>query len=393
MGVNYTCTGSKEIPLAWKCQKCGKLILGTHRITVTGEGNWKSQARKNMERNLDQAAANAVSDLQNCRFDEVKFTNRCKSCGDTPPWSNLPNMPPEALRILRNLALTAAAGGCIYTLAFNEDKHRIAVWSVWALVLFAVLALACVLIRNRMLADAEQKVHALPEENRPRIATTSAELFSLLVKDGMLTKEAAQRVCGTNCSGLQDGENLSKRYEAGAIKRKSTLHTIQIVKTIITVSMLLVFGGIQISTINSCAYSEKMDAADLFTANPEAGERFVIYESHVAKNGRPEEGEFRISYLSSDRSANDPEEVGYIIEIRDTAVVVGNYAGIGKAYRIHTTLRLFDRHTGQYVGDPIKLVGGEPPHIIKASKVNGMGSRPDSYHLTDAVQRLMGRVL
>ena len=128
-----------------------------------------------------------------------------------------------------------------------------------------------------------------------------------------------------------------------------------------------------------------------------AGKKFAVAVDprEVAVREKLHSGSARFvkKYLSSDLQAAGPEEVGYIIVIEDSTEVVGTYklgsARAGSAYRIHSTLRLFDCHTGSYVGDPITLDGGDPPKSIKSSKGAGYGSRPDP---AQAVRELVSRV-
>lgn len=388
MGVTYNCTGSRNIPLAWRCPKCGTLVFDTYRITATGSHRNKDRAEEVMRSILEANTQKTVLDVENRRLDRVRFNSKCSKCNDVPSWSNLPPIPPKALVVLRNLALAAAVILGVLSISSSTTRQQTGIWSLAAAALFAVLALMCFLSRRRTLEEKSLEMDALPPENRPWIAPTGPELKQRLTEEHILTAAEMSALESTGSSGTDYGRNLSQEYRVKAESQKSKDRSRQTRNIVITVIALAVFGMIQFSNIQTAGWEEKMENAGLFTANPQAGDKFVVQEKLRTGKAR-----FVKKYLTSGQQAAKPEEVGYIIVIEDSTEIVGTYrtgtVTMGNAYRIHSTLRLFDCHTGSYIGDPISLSGGDPPRSIKSSQGSGYGSRPNP---AQAVNQLVQRV-
>ena len=388
MGVTYNCTGHRDLPMAWRCPACRKMNFGNYRISATGSHKKKDRAEELMRSTLEANALNTVLDVENRRFDRVRFQNKCQSCGDTPAWSNLPEIPPKVLRILRNIALVAAVvlGGM--SLMSDSNRQQTGLLSLVAAALFAGLAVFCLLSGRRTLEEKEAAVDALSPENRPWIAPTGPELTQRLTEEHILTSDEMSSLGIIGSSESNYTRSLSQVYRSQAADRKSKDRSKQIRNIIITVAALAVFGVIQVGSIRTAGWVEKMEKADLFEVNPQAGSKFAVQEK--LRTGK---AKFVKKYLQPGQQADEPDEVGYIIVVEDSTEVVGTYrsgvASMGNAYRIHSTLRLYDRHTGSYVGDPITLSGGDPPRSIKSSQGSGYGSRPN---LSKAVSELVDRV-
>ena len=376
MGVTYNCTGSRDLPLAWRCTKCGKLNIGAYRVSATGSHRNKARAEEMMHRTLEKNALNTVLDAENRRFDRVRFKNKCPSCGESPSWSNLPDIPPKMLKILRNIALVAAVGLAALSISSGSGRQQETLLSLIAAALFAVLALVCLLVKRRMLGEKAVAVDALPPANRPWLAQSGPELQQRLTEEHILTAGEMSALGITDPSVTDSGRRLSQNYRSGAETRKAKDRSGLIRNIAVTVIALAVFGVIQVNSIQTAGWEEKMEKAGLFEADPQAGDKFVVQEKLHSGKAR-----FVKKYLAPEQQAAVPEEVGYIIEIKDSTEIVGTYkAGLamaGNAYRIDSTIRLYDRHTGTYIGDPISLTGGDPPRSIKSSKGSGYGSRPD----------------
>ena len=388
MGVTYNSTGTRKLPLSWRCPTCGKLNVDTYQITATGSNRNKDRAEELMRSTLETKALDTVLDVENRRFDRVRFNNKCSQCGNVPSWSNLPAIPPKVLKILRNIALAAAVVLAISSLSSSSTRQVAGLWSLVAAGLFAALALMCMLTRNKMLEEQSIALNALPAENRPWLAPTGPELKRRLIQEHILTTEEMNALESTGSSEADNSRNLSDEYRVKAESRKAKDRSRQIRNIVITAIVLAIFGGLQFNNIQTAGWEEKMEKANLFTANPGAGEKFVVYETLRTGKAR-----FVKKYLTAGQQAAKPEDVGYVIVIEDSTQIVGTYsvgsAKTGNAYRIHSTLRLFDCHTGDYIGNPISLSGGDPPKSIKSSQGSGYGSRPN---VSNAVSELVQRV-
>lgn len=388
MGVTYNCTGSRNIPLAWRCSKCGTLVFDAYRITATGSHRNKDRAEELMRNLLEDNAQKTVLNVENRRFDKVRFKSKCSKCNDIPLWSNLPAIPPKALSILRNLALAAAVILTVLSISSSTTRQETALWSLVAAALFAALALVCLLTKRKMLEEKAAAVDALPPENRPWLAPTGPQLTRRLTEEHILTADEMTALGIIGSSDMDYGRSLSQEYRVRAESLKTKDRSRQIRNIVITVIALTVLSVFQFNNIQTAGWEEKMEKAGLFTANPQAGDKFVVQEKQRGGKAR-----FVKKYLESGQQAAKPEEVGYIIVIEDSTEVVGTYrsgtVGAGFAYRIHSKVSLFDCHTGSYIGDPISLSGGDPPRSIKSSQGAGYGSRPNP---AEAVSQLVQRV-
>ena len=350
---NYTMSGSRKVPFAWRCPKCDILNIGAYQVKSSSSyddrgffvnlENRKQKAEGNLTQSLEKIAYDAVLDVENRRFDKVKLTAKCSGCGAVPPWADLPQMPPKALTTVRGIALAAAIVFLLIGFFSDGDKKQtLQICSVVAAAVFVLLLIAGWWMKRRMLADAMPAIEALPSGCRPRMAPTGPELLRRLKEDGVLTTEEAGKL---GASETSYSKTLSEHYREDAGKRASSQRNKKILAAVLIAAALGIYGLVQYNGIQNSNWQALMESADLFTANANAGDRFIVHET--PRSGK---GSFSKNYLSADDRAVSPEEVGYIIVIQDQAIAVGTYkfgsATSGTAYRVDTSLRLFDCHTG-----------------------------------------------
>lgn len=218
---------------------------------------------------LEEAALNTVLDVENRRFDRIRFKNKCSNCSYTPSWSNLSRIPPMVFIILRNLALVAAV--------FLAIQHEV-LWSLIATALFAALTLICLLTKRGMLEEKAHALNVIPLENRPWLAPTWPELKQRIADDHIFTAEEMNAFGSTGTFDIGYGRKLSEEYSIKAKSRKSEDRSRQFKKNVIFIIALAIFGGFQFSTIWTAGWDGRMEAANLFTANPQAGNKFVVQE-------------------------------------------------------------------------------------------------------------------
>ena len=320
MHTTYKCTGSRNMPLTWRCSNCRNLIFATYRITATASSRNKNNAEELMHSLLEDNALNAVLDVENRRFDRVRFKSKCPNCGNIPSWSNLPGIPPKVLIILRNLALAAAVVLALSSISSKPSRQEAGLYSLVAAALFTVLALVCLLIRHKMLKEKASALDALPFENRPWLAPTVPELKQRLTEKHIFTTEEINALGNTGSSVINSGQNLSHVYRIKAERLKAEDRSRQIRSIVITAIALTIFFCFQFNNVQSAGWEEKMEKANLFAVNPQAGNKFVVQEKlHNS------EAKFVKKYLMPEWQATKPEEVGFIIIIEDSTEIVATY--------------------------------------------------------------------
>ena len=393
----YTLNGSRGVPFGWRCPNCKHLNIGVHRVKASSSyddrgfrvnlDKRKEKAKEQMDKALEKISLKTILLTENRRFDKVVYTDKCAQCGEVPPWSNLPLTLPKFVTTFRTLCLVAAIALLIIgSFAKTDNQPLMYKLAAGFAVLFGLLLLVGWLKKRKALSEAMPAINALQPENLPHMAMTGPELLSRLNEDGVLTPEEATASGLTpNRSEAGSMYTISKRYESQAEEFKKNQRKKSIVIALVIAAAIGLIGYAQYNSSQTKQWQAGMVAADLFTANPNAGSAFIVQEKRSTGSA-----EYKKSYLDSSTLASTPEEVGYIIVITDTDEKVGSYGALNKpAYRVHTSVRLFDRHTGKYVGDTISLVGGNPPSSIKSTTAVGRGSRPSSAEITKAINQLM----
>ena len=130
----------------------------------------------------------------------------------------------------------------------------------------------------------------------------------------------------------------------------------------------------------------------LFDHSPNAGQKFIVYQNKA--NGPLNiKYTFDRKYLPDDLVASVPEDVGYIVKITYFYNSVGKYGnGLKTAYRVDTLINLYDRHSGDYIGQDIVLTGGDPPRSVKASASYGAGDIASESEIKATVNQLIESV-
>lgn len=397
----YTMNGSRGVPYGWRCPKCGKLNLDAYRVTSSATyddrglfvslDSRQQKARNLLDQSLSKRALNTVLNAENRRFDKINFQCKCSQCDEAPAWSNLSLALPKPLTMIRNLSLAAAV--ILLVLGYftsKGDLSRKLPLIAAAAALFVILYAAGLLIRRSRYAAALPAIEALAPENLPHMATSGPELLRRLGEEGMLTSEEAAAI------GVPP-EQLSQPARSGvaevlhmrAEELRKQQRSKRILAAVVAVAILLVGGSIFMKNQNLKKWQAAMEAADLFAADPQAGDKFVVYETRVNSSGA-----YKKDYLPDDRLASSPEEVGYILVVEDRKEAVGTYGNIGRkpAYHVFTKIGLFDRHTGVYVANSTELAGGDPPKTIKSTQGEGVGSRPSKSEISKAARKLMDLV-
>ncbi len=417
----YTLRGTRDVPYGWRCPKCGNLCVSTYRVTSASSYDdrgflvkleeRKAKAQDLLEQSMETTVMNTVLDVENKRFNKVRLNGKCPKCGEAPAWSNLPLDPPDLLVKARKLSLAAAIIlFVIWLFAGRSKQPTLFTGSIVAAGLFAVLLAASLLTRHFRYKAALPAIEATPPESLPRMAATGPELLNRLAKEGVLKAQEADQagVPAAEVAGGSTGATPSSAnsvYRDMAAQRRKKQLTKRIVAALIVAAIAAIVIGVRVSKQNLERWQTAMAEADLFTVDPEAGEKFVVYE---VRNNRS--GVYQKAYLPGDQVAAAPEDAGYIVTVEDSEVSVGSYGGsislpgrnglpsLGSslnreipkgAYQIHTLVRLYDRHTGLYVGETIELLGGDPPSSIKSYEMKGVGSRPGFSQLTNAVHKLI----
>lgn len=397
----YTMRGSKGVPYGWRCPDCGKLNLGVKGVssaaTYDDRGifvrldNRQAKARDALNASLDKRAMNAMLDAEEGRYDKLNLSAKCAQCGKVPPWANLNMKLPRAMTLVRNICLIGGAVVAGFGLTGKDPmaspSFRVA---LAALALGILLLLAGWLILRKRYSDVKPDIAALPKESLPHMAQTGPQLLQRLVQDGLLGGAEAEAM------GAQPGSGgnsfFADFYREKAAERRKSRRTKLVLAAVAVAALAAFFGVRAVNSDNLKKWQAEMEAAGPFATDPDAGSLFGVYEKRY--NG---EAKFVKDYINSSRLAQTPQDLGYIVSIEDERVVVGQYSIGGNsfkrdAYKVYTTLRLFDRHTGAYVGTPVVLEGGDPPRSIKATSTNNTGSRPGHYEITSAITKLMAQV-
>ena len=140
-------------------------------------------------------------------------------------------------------------------------------------------------------------------------------------------------------------------------------------------------------------WQEVMNSEDLFEVSETAGDKYVVYEQE--RKPITTEYSYQKHYLPKKEVASEPSEAGYICVVEYTFLQVGEYktTGLGlgtPAYRVYTTVKLYDRHTGSYFDDSEQLEGGEPPSSKSVGGKN-YGSISSDSEIRAAIEALISR--
>lgn len=400
----YTMSGKRGVLFGWRCPKCGKLNLGAHTVNAAASyddrgilvsmDRRKAKAQAALEESLDKRAMDVLLDVETRRFDKARLRAKCDGCGESPAWANLPLDPPKPLKTLKSLSLTAAIILVVVGLFSNKDTaQQKYLYAAIAAGVFALLTAVCQLIKRRRYADALPAIEALAPENLPHMAKTGPELIQRLSEDDMLTGEEAAQMDAPPRSTFSQGSNtLAEHYRTAAIERKKQRRTRGIAIAVVAALALAGGGLLYSNSVHTKQWQAAMEAADLFTVAPEAGDKIVVLQDRLGKKT------YLKKHADSSRFARTPEEAGYIVCITDRDVEVGAYGSnmiygaSKKAYKVFTDVRLYDRHTGRYIGDTLTLEGGAPPSSIKSTQAVGRGSRPSNLEINRAVSKLLAQI-
>ena len=392
----YTLNGTRGVPFGWRCPGCKKLNIGAHKVKASASyddrgfrvnlDSRKEKAKEQMDAALEKVALKAIYNTENRRFDKLNFTDKCAQCGEVPPWSDLPVTLPKWLTTVRGLCLAAAIILAIITAMSKSPRQNEMYLSAGVFAaLFVVILLAGWIKKRKALSDAMPDIEKLPPESLPHMALNGPELLLRLKQDGLLSVEEAREL-GVSTNDWTN--TISANYRARAEQYKKDQRKKAIIIAVIVAIAVAIFGYTQYNGSQFSQWQAVMDSANLLAADPGAGSAYIVQEKRGSAAPK-----YSKNYLEPEIAASKPEDVGYVIIITDTDEKVGSYGVINKpAYRVHTTLRLFDRHTGEYVGSSIELVGGKPPSSIKSTSSVGRGSRPTGTEIKKAISQLMARV-
>lgn len=171
-------TCSAQVPLTYRCSKCGEINVFTK--VITGEASYQVGLftnREQKDREIGEQASQALekyrSDFKNAlnnrKYRGLGVSHRCEKCGNIEPWGKVD------MRHMPKLYFAGIIGAAVAVFSYCAGSYGAVIW----LGVFLALLLACFMIEKINEWRCEEKVSALRSDNLPMPVSSPEELSEI----------------------------------------------------------------------------------------------------------------------------------------------------------------------------------------------------------------------